>query len=65
MTKPNTQRMLRWRFTSVIGSCTMFMKGLGGLQHNPHTTSEILQQAERALAEVHKLQVMVKDVFKK
>lgn len=60
-----SERRERWRFTSAIGTCTLFIKGLGGLWCNSHCTPEIANQADRAEAEVRKLAHMIKDSFKK
>lgn len=65
MKKGIADRRERWRFTSAIGTCAMFIKGTGGLWRNEYTTKEIAEQAARAEAEVRKLAFMIQDRFKK
>lgn len=63
--KPGTaDRRERWRFTSAIGSCAMFIKGLGGLSTNRYLTPEIAAQAAKAEDEVRRLSYMIQDRFK-
>lgn len=57
-------RMERWRFTSVLGACGMFLKGTAHLGGNKHVTREIVEQHERACLEVEKLSLLIKDRFK-
>lgn len=59
-----SDRRERWRFTSAIGTCAMFIKGTGGLWQNKYTTPEISAQAAKAEAEVRKLALLIKDRFK-
>ncbi len=63
--KPNPERLERWRFTSAIGTCALFIKGLNGLRDNKLLTGEIAAQADLACAEVKKLSSLLKDRFKK
>jgi len=60
-----SDRRERWRFTSAIGTCTLFRKGLGGLDRNSLMTPEIAAQVIRATAEADKLAHLIKDRFKK
>jgi len=64
LTKPNIDRMIRWNFMGVQGTCGMFLKGTYRLEDNKYATPEILAQYHKACDEVQKLAELIRRRFK-